>query len=78
MALAAWAAITPLNFRPVSSSGGQRADIVVRFAKGYHDDAYPFDGRGGVLAHAMMPPSGMLHFDDAESWVLMDAAKIAT
>ena len=65
-ALQVWADQTPLNFREVTRGS---ADIVIQFARGEHGDGYPFDGRGGTLAHAYFPGRGIggdAHFDDHE------------
>ncbi|XP_053609179.1 matrix metalloproteinase-2-like [Plodia interpunctella] len=69
-ALDVWEQASRLTFREINSDD---ADIVVSFAKRYHDDAYPFDGRGLILAHAFFPGTGRggdAHFDDDELWVL--------
>uniref|UniRef100_A0A914WR98 Peptidase metallopeptidase domain-containing protein n=1 Tax=Plectus sambesii TaxID=2011161 RepID=A0A914WR98_9BILA len=74
-ALSVWQEVIPLNFIEVAP-GSSEADIRVGFATAVHEDAYPFDGPGGVLAHAMFPPDGRLHFDDDENWVYMDVEKL--
>lgn len=67
-AFAVWEEQTDLRFREVSSGD---ADIIILFARQYHQDGYPFDGQGLVLAHAFFPgvdKGGDTHFDDDELW----------
>ena len=65
-----WSAVSPLTISetPVSSD----ADIRLLYSTTQHGDNFPFDGGGGVLAHAFYPHSGALagdvHFDDDERW----------
>ncbi|KAL2096441.1 hypothetical protein ACEWY4_008589 [Coilia grayii] len=62
--------VIPLDFKQITSG---TADIMILFKGGYHGDFYPFDGRGGVLAHANSPgraEGGDTHFDDDEHWTL--------
>jgi len=70
-AFAQWANIVPLVFQEVRT---ESADIQIRFEQGNHNDNWPFDGNGGILAHAFFPPpnggslAGDVHYDDDETW----------
>ena len=65
-----WSAVTPLKFTEIPI--GSNPEIRIQFATGSHGDGSPFDGAGGVLAHAYYPGQGAIsgdsHFDDAETW----------
>jgi hypothetical protein len=69
-----WSQETLLRFREVTMA--ESPDIVIQFASGDHGDGKPFDGVGGVLAHAFYPPlnegelAGDAHFDEAETWTI--------
>uniref|UniRef100_A0A3Q4M580 Collagenase 3 n=1 Tax=Neolamprologus brichardi TaxID=32507 RepID=A0A3Q4M580_NEOBR len=61
-----WSNVTPLKFRNRIMTV---ADIDIFFYN--HNDSSPFDGRGGVLAHAFRPGlhiGGDVHFDSDEDW----------
>ncbi|XP_069573411.1 stromelysin-3-like [Brachyistius frenatus] len=69
-ALGVWSAVTPLRFREVSS---EKADIIIDFNRYWHGDSLPFDGPGGILAHAFFPRThreGEIHFDYDEHWTV--------
>lgn len=63
-----WSTVTTLTFTVTESFGS--ADIKIGFFKGDHGDGEPFDGVLGTLAHAFSPPSGRLHLDLDENWVI--------
>ncbi|CAA7036122.1 unnamed protein product [Microthlaspi erraticum] len=67
-ALVRWAEVIPLTFRQVETFS--TADITIGFYSGEHGDGSPFDGRGGVLAHAFPPTNGRCHFDRDENWII--------
>ncbi|KAB0352888.1 hypothetical protein FD754_017745 [Muntiacus muntjak] len=71
-ALTTWGTESDLTFQEVGSQGPTEPDILIDFARAYHQDSYPFDGQGGTLAHAFFPGehpiSGDTHFDDEETW----------
>ncbi|XP_030599866.1 matrix metalloproteinase-20 [Archocentrus centrarchus] len=67
-ALKMWSDVAPLKFIKVNH---RKADIVFSFSRRTHGDFFPFDGPGGVLAHAFQPGEGIggdVHFDDDEMW----------
>ncbi|XP_061817746.1 uncharacterized protein [Nerophis lumbriciformis] len=69
-ALHVYSSVTPLDFKQITSG---TADIMIKFKADNHGDFAPFDGEGGVLAHAFSPGEGRggdTHFDDDELWTL--------
>ncbi|KAJ6659110.1 hypothetical protein lerEdw1_019413 [Lerista edwardsae] len=67
-ALRVWSDVTPLTFTEVQQG---HADIVIDFMWYWHGDSLPFDGPGGILAHAFFPKThreGQVHLDYDEIW----------
>ncbi|KAI3915481.1 hypothetical protein MKW92_030263 [Papaver armeniacum] len=64
-ALAKWAAVSGFSFAEASSTN---SDVVFGVHRYEHGDGAPFDGKGGVLAHAFAPSIGWCHFDADENW----------
>ncbi|XP_028273664.1 stromelysin-3-like [Parambassis ranga] len=69
-AFSVWSDVTPLRFTEVTS---EKADIIIDFNRYWHGDTLPFDGPGGILAHAFFPRThreGEVHFDYDEHWTV--------
>ncbi|XP_062942783.1 stromelysin-3 isoform X3 [Cynocephalus volans] len=69
-ALQVWSEVTPLTFTEVHEG---HADIMIDFTRYWHGDNLPFDGPGGILAHAFFPKThreGDVHFDYDETWTV--------
>ncbi|KAM4710527.1 stromelysin-3 [Discoglossus pictus] len=81
-ALRVWSEVTPLTFTEIQEG---RADIIIDFTRYWHGDNLPFDGAGGILAHAFFPKThreGDVHFDYDEPWTIgnklgMDLLQVA-
>lgn len=73
-ALAEWSRYARLTFTETPNRYASR-NIDILFGHGAHGDPYPFDGRGGILAHTFYPAppnseplAGDLHLDADEDW----------
>jgi hypothetical protein len=65
-AFATWAGNTHFTFSQAQSY--ENADLKISFHKDDHGDGSPFDGPGGILAHAYRPSDGRFHYDGDETW----------
>ncbi|KAL1567837.1 neutrophil collagenase [Salvia divinorum] len=63
-----WDAATHFSFGQVQTN--QISDLVIAFHSRDHGDGAPFDGRGGILAHAFSPTNGRFHYDADERWAV--------
>lgn len=61
-----WANVSPFKFSFIPDY--DKADVKISFQYLDHGDGYPFDGEGGIVAHAFSPPDGRLHFDEDDRW----------
>lgn len=75
-ALNEWSKYVLVSFAAAASEAEPRS-IDILFARGAHGDAYPFDGRGKMLAHTFYPSppnsepiAGDMHLDDDEDWAI--------
>ncbi|KAM3718064.1 Matrix metalloproteinase-C [Dirofilaria immitis] len=68
-----WSTATQLNFTEVPTNG----NIKIDFVKKDHGNGYSFDGSGKVLAHSLLPPYGVIHFDIDEKWVIMNSSELS-
>ena len=75
-ALREWTRYANFTLTPAAQQGANRA-VDILFARGAHGDAYPFDGRGGTLAHTFYPAppnpepiAGDMHLDGDEPWAV--------
>jgi Matrixin len=73
-ALAEWSKYVKVSFTQAASLTASRT-LAILFASGDHGDGYPFDGRGGVLAHTFYPVptnpepiAADMHFDADDNW----------
>uniref|UniRef100_A0A673K4D7 Matrix metallopeptidase 20a (enamelysin) n=1 Tax=Sinocyclocheilus rhinocerous TaxID=307959 RepID=A0A673K4D7_9TELE len=70
LALKIWSEAAALKFVQVKHG---MVDITFSFNSKAHGDFFPFDGPGGVLAHAFEPGEGIggdVHSDDDETWTV--------
>uniref|UniRef100_A0A915PW26 Peptidase metallopeptidase domain-containing protein n=1 Tax=Setaria digitata TaxID=48799 RepID=A0A915PW26_9BILA len=73
IAFAAWSAVTNVNFTEVLKDG----NIKIDFFRGEHGDGHSFDGQGKILAHTLLSPYRLVHFDLDEKWAFMNVADLS-
>lgn len=67
-AFSKWSAVSHFTFEETQNVAS--ADIKIGFFSRGHGDNAPFDGAGGVLAHAFAPTTGWFHYDAEENWAI--------